>query len=596
MRSAHNGGMHPQGETLTSLHPRCAKRLTIALLAMHAALLVWSAWIHSPTGDEVAYLPAGLSHWEFGRFELYCANPPLVRLLAAIPVLAVPHRTDWSRFSDRVGARAEFPVGCDFVAVNGENVFWLFAIARWACIPLSLLGGYICQRWARELFSDWKAGLVALSLWCCDPNLLASGFLITPDMGATSLGLAAAYNFWRWIRAPTFSSSLLVGFSLGLAELAKSNWIVLFLLWPVLWLAVRAPWSPMCGREMAKQAFQLATAFALCLVMMNGCYGWEGSFQRLGDYEFVSETFGSRNGLGDGNTGDIGNRFRGTFLGDLPVPLPQQYVQGIDIQRRAVERESGSYLRGVWRGEGWWYYYLYAALVKTPVGTWLLVTLTACVTFSDVRFRCAWRDELLWFAPLVTMLVFVSSQSGINRHFRYALPIFPLVFVGVARIAWAFPLQRTAVAIAAATALLVTTVESLFVYPHSMSFFNLAAGGPTHGPRHLLGTNIDWGQDLFLIKEWIDRHSTASPVHLSYSLGHMTDPQLAGIRYKPISQEPSPGWFLLSVNVLFSESGNDRYFLNWQPVDRIGYTTYVYHVTPEQAEKARAALRRGSVP
>jgi hypothetical protein len=38
--------------------------------------------------------------------------------------------------------------------------------------------------------------------------------------------------------------------------------------------------------------------------------------------------------------------------------------------------------------------------------------------------------------------------------------------------------------------------SSLWVFPHSLSYFNESIGGPLHGPRHLLGSCVDWGQDL----------------------------------------------------------------------------------------------------
>ncbi len=66
------------------------------LLTIHIGLLAYSAWAHSPTFNEPAHLAAGMSHWQFGRFELYRVNPPLVRMLAALPVLAAGAKTDWA--------------------------------------------------------------------------------------------------------------------------------------------------------------------------------------------------------------------------------------------------------------------------------------------------------------------------------------------------------------------------------------------------------------------------------------------------------------------------------------------------------------------
>jgi hypothetical protein len=50
-------------------------------------------------------------------------------------------------------ARSEFENGRQFITDNGERSFWFFTWARWACIPLSLLDGTICFRWARVVRS-----------------------------------------------------------------------------------------------------------------------------------------------------------------------------------------------------------------------------------------------------------------------------------------------------------------------------------------------------------------------------------------------------------------------------------------------------------
>ena len=210
------------------------------LLAGHAALLAYGAAVHSPCIDEVGHLAAGLSHWQLGRFDLYHVNPPLVRMVAALPVLLAQPKTDWSQYSDAPGARSEFGIGRDFITANGERSFWLFTWARWAVIPFSLLGGYVCFRWARELYGDWP-GLLALTLWCFEPNVLANAQMITPDTGATALGLTAAYVFWKWLRRPGWPLALGAGLALGLALLTKTTWVILFALWPALCLVWRLP-------------------------------------------------------------------------------------------------------------------------------------------------------------------------------------------------------------------------------------------------------------------------------------------------------------------------------------------------------------------
>jgi len=73
--------------------------------------LAWSAWRHSPVAAEYGHLPAGLSHFEIGRFDLYRVNPPLVRLVAAIPPFGQDPKTDWQHYSNDPLVRSEWGVG-----------------------------------------------------------------------------------------------------------------------------------------------------------------------------------------------------------------------------------------------------------------------------------------------------------------------------------------------------------------------------------------------------------------------------------------------------------------------------------------------------
>ncbi|MDQ3331752.1 MAG: glycosyltransferase family 39 protein [Planctomycetota bacterium] len=381
--------------------------------------------------------------WEFGRFEVYRVNPPLTRFIAALPVLIAGYEMDWSRFHDGPGARPEFALGSDFVKANGMRSIWLFTIARWACIPISLVGGVFCFLWGRELYGT-AAGLVSLTLWCTDPNILAHAELITPDAAATAFGIGAGYAFWRWLKTPTWDRAGLAGLLLGLAQLSKMSWLFLFGLWPLLWLVWQASEGHLQPPEISKrrEALQLTATLLLGLYILNLGYAFDGSFTALKEFSFVSETL-----AGEEQAGEGGNRFARTCLGELPVPLPEQYVLGFDSQKRDFEDYGQpSYLRGTWSDHGWWYYYLYGLLVKVPHGTQLLFVFAVVLTLLQMirgahgwgqsaepfNRRLPWRDELVLLAPAVALFTFVSSQTEFSHHFRYVLPSLGLflIFLG----------------------------------------------------------------------------------------------------------------------------------------------------------------------
>lgn len=599
----------------------------LLLLFIHTVLVAWCAYRQSPTLNEVGHVPGGLAIWQHGRFDLYQVNPPLPRALAALPLILVPHKTNWRHFTDAPGVRPEWVVGADFIRANGERSFWLFTLARWACIPFSVLGGITCWLWSRILFGK-RAGLISLSLWCFCPNLIGNAGIATPDVPAASLGLFAAFTFWRWLRQPTWVTALMAGGALGLAELTKFSWIILFALWPTIWVAVRSLASRSTGAfetadngcepvglvnpalgENNPPLAQLAAILLAGVYVLNVAYGFDGSFQRLDQFPFFSQTLAGGD-LKIRGSDPPGNRFRETWCGALPIPLPYRYVTGLDLQKHDLEVAKMSYLRGEFKKGGWWYYYIYATVVKMPTGTLLLAFLSVLMTVSG-RTRLPLRDSLPLVIPPLVLFVLVSSQTGFNRYFRYVVPALPFLFVWIGRVGVLTSLGDSRMPttrwrrsfygrFACASALVWFLCSSLSVWPHSLSYFNELAGGPRHGHDHLIDANIDWGQDFLYLKEWIAVHPEARPMTLLYKGAF--DPVIAGLSFPrtpgfrpPESgvthrDEPiqKPGWHAVSVMHLRQPDHEFDYLREFEPAYFAGYSIYVYYLSNEDVARINA--------
>ena len=466
------------------------ERVVAGLLIVHAGLVGWISLRMSPTMDEGGHLAAGLYAWKFGRFDVYRVNPPLVRMIAALPVVACDPCMRWDVYAAGPAARPEWSLGDRLIEAidRGDRAwFWSFVTARWACIPLSLVGGYTCWRWATDLYGA-NAGLVALGLWCFSPNMLAWTATICPDAGAAAVGVSACYVYWRWLQGPSWSRAAGAGVGLGLALLTKTTWIILLGVWPLLWLVWRWDGKGRDSREVGRASCgQLIAIFVLGTYLLNAGYAFEGSFKRLGEYVFVSRSFGV--GESRASSGSGGNRFAGTWLARVPVPMPANYLRGIDLQKADFEQGKWSYLRGEWKHGGWWYYYVYAALLKVPLGTWTLGLLAALLSIS-VRwpthngyirnsserganpYWAGWRQELILVAPAVVVFVLVSSQTGFSRYFRYVLPCFPFVFIWISKVARSIRLRHRVTGFVAGAAFLWSAGSSLWYFPHSMSYIN----------------------------------------------------------------------------------------------------------------------------
>jgi len=71
--------------TLIRMRRQTAVCSTIGLLlVLLTGLLARGAWRHSITRDETAHLPSGVSHGRLGKFDLYCVNRLLIRMLGGL--------------------------------------------------------------------------------------------------------------------------------------------------------------------------------------------------------------------------------------------------------------------------------------------------------------------------------------------------------------------------------------------------------------------------------------------------------------------------------------------------------------------------------
>jgi hypothetical protein len=647
------------------------------LLLSQSLLIGWTDWGTCPNKTEIGHMGASAYLWHTLRFDVFHVNPPLTRIVGGLPVALYHPNYDWDFYSSRPQDRSEWAMGTAFIKANQpQTLRWCFALARWSLIPLLLLGGCFGCRLSRDLYGD-SAAFLYLTLWCFAPLALGWGATICPDAAAAALGMVGIYTFRRWLYGPNWTRTAIAGICLGLLPLAKLTWIVAFGLWPLMWclwtLPLHVTRTAQCSLPLPPLR-QLASLLFVGLYVLNMGYLFDGTCRPLGKYAFISRSLRGPEVARNGNVAVAENRFAGTWLGMIPLPLPAEFVQGIDTQRYDFERGLPSYLRGQWSDHGWWCYYVYVALVKMPLGTWCLLFLVLFCALFKKGYCAAWRDEMLVLLPGAALFCLVSSQTGFSAHPRYVLPVLPFLLVWISRVGRAFgPTSRETVGESETSAkgltprregakrsaafaawlagvglvsLRVAVVllamwsvgGTLAVYPHCLSYFNeLAAvlptladasypqpiensdrkhgiwaavtswpsAGPRNGPRHLLDSNIDWGQDLFCLEDWYESHPKARPMKVAYFGGYPLDKskiksagappsgpdgeQIDG-KIDPRSFGPVPGWYALSVTEIYGRSQQYRYFLNFQPVAMAGYSIYIYHITLGEANRVRRNL------
>jgi hypothetical protein len=264
-------------------------------------------------------------------------------------------------------------------------------------------------------------------------------------------------------------------------------------------------------------------------------------------------------------------------------------------------------LNGRYSDNGWWYYFPIAFVSKTPLATLILLAwalLAAILSrLSKVRTGTGRLSLVDVSALMVPPLGFfsIALTSDINLGYRHLLPILPFLYTLIAVVLSSqtmppFPHLFNKPGKGALTLLVIwMVVSTLAIHPHYLAYFNLLAGGPDNGWRILVDSNIDWGQDLGALRNWMDENDVEQ-VWLSY-FGEAR-PDYYGIDYQGLDSypprlmnpearpfyphDPAPGTYAISVTniqgVLFADHDEFAWFRERQPRAKIGYSIFIYDV------------------
>lgn len=559
-------------DKIDSPSPKGSRRqwgLVAGILFVHALLCGHVASVKTVTHDEIWHLPVGVRNLREGNFSVDRLNPPLSRLWAAIPL--VISGVDVDRTVDGPDT------GKKFVQDHPRDFQRWYLCGRMFNVVWSLLTGLLIYTWSTQLFGP-TAGFVTLLLYVCCPNVIAHSSLVTPDAGLMFGYVATLYVLCRWQARPGWSASILLGVAMGVAQAIKFTAVLLVPL--VLLAAVWRLWQD--RREGHKRigpvVGQTLLALAISLLVLAATYGFQGLFQPLKSFPFQSADLRTIQKLFD-------------IAGGLPLPLPADYLLGFDAQRAIMAGGHPVFLDGAWALTGFRGYYLWTLLYKLPHVTQLLIVIGIVTSFRS------WRSShpFAWgaLALSVALLLGIASFSGMQLGIRYVLPVLPLLFVmagsaAVVTECWSRRARRWGTLV-----LVLACAFSLRFQPHQLAYFNELAGGPTGGRFHLLDSNLDWGQDLRLVKEFMDEQGLET-IGLAY-FGTI-DPLLIGIDYQvPPSWSPQPGWYAVSVNyvmgrphVILEADGTWRgtdfqefgYFREYEPVTTLGGSIDIYHLPP----------------
>jgi len=566
----------------------------------------------SITVDEYAHLPAGYVHLSQRVFNLYSKTPPLIRSFQALPLLAFKPNLKREDINNARGAWGPWWFADQFVNANRDQTIHLWMAGRVMAMLLGLALAVIVFLWSNDLYGP-RSGLLAMFLVAASPNILAHTSLATVDVGFTLFFVLTCYLLWRYFKYNRKTTLFMVGISFGAAQLSKYSGLLLV---PILLASFMAMYL---HRLLIPKEYRSSSAFnglkrtllagfvifTVGLAMINIGYLGKRVFEPLP----VNCRYSS-----------LLTKLSKGFPESWPIPLPADYVSGLDAQLADAEQgEFPNFINGSWRSQGVWYYFLEALLLKVPIPALILVALglmaglTRRQPFSKTTLTPIApkdTDVPVWpfvHLPVAVFLATASLFGNLQIGLRYVLPVLPLGFMIASSIVRMTDFDANAsgrsknlfIKRTGAIILLLCmwqAAELIRTAPHYLAYFNQLGGSVKNGHHYLIDSNIDWGQNLPGLKQQMDKIGL-DEIGLLYC-GH-ADPSIYGIKFH--LPRRSDALVAVSINflhgypyaltylhpwtarppmvtdstyyntLLFAES-----LLNYEPIARIGGSIYLY--------------------
>jgi 4-amino-4-deoxy-L-arabinose transferase-like glycosyltransferase len=581
------------------------KRSWIEIAAVMFLLLVlefqllYSVEHESLTFDEGDHIFAGYMSLKHHDFGLNPEHPPLVKMIAAVPLLRM--NLHEPQLQNRYFKTEAYLSGRDFIFQNDyEKVIFR---ARMAASIFALLVALLAFFTASEMFGT-GAGFIALVLIVFEPNLLAHGALVTTDTGAAASLLASIYAFYRYVKCPSWGRVVVLGLAAGLFFIVKHSAVLLppmlILLAVTELLRPRQEGDETRRHQAARLAGALVVAGIIAIGIMWVGYGFRYAARPAGTQlnPPLENTLGT---LRPAEAKVI------TMMARWKV-LPESWLFGLaDV--RSVANTWPSYMFGKVYAHGVWFYFPVAFVIKATLTT--LIFLPLIVYAIATGKRRGWREIL--FLSLPPALYFcISMTSSLNIGVRHILLVFIFVLILAGGAAWGLIQSDRRWVWPIAFLIIFHVVSSLRAFPTSyIPYANEIWGGPPRIHKYLTDSTTDWGQQLKAVKRYVDERGikkcwfayTAEPLipFHAYGIPCNTLPTMDTI-WSGLKTETPPvitgPVFFSHISLTFYESGSAllspyREFMELRPTAVIEDGVFVYDGTfnvPYAAALDRAVI------
>jgi hypothetical protein len=143
--------------------------------------------------------------------------------------------------------------------------------------------------------------------------------------------------------------------------------------------------------------------------------------------------------------------------------------------------------------------------------------------------------------------------------------------------------RRWGFRLALAALLLWQAVTVLRVHPSYLAYFNELAGGPDGGWRYVNDSNLDWGQDVKRLAQFVETRGIPG-IHVDYFSPADAAYYLHDKYLGPVGcSQPPQGWVAISAMLYTGPPWNPGCdYRRWLPmsklVAKIGYSIFVFYV------------------
>ncbi len=566
--------------------------IVIALLLTMFITMFTVAKGDAGTTDEVAHIPAGYTYDKAQDYRLNPEHPPLAKALAGIPLLFLKLNgpfDDWSW-----AAANQWEAGWNFIYEQGNKADQILIYARTPMILLTLFLGLVIFFWVRSLYGN-KVALIILLFYSFSPNFIAHGHLVTTDIAATLGFTIGVWGFINFLEKRTWSSLFFAGVLFGIAQGLKFSCVLLI---PIFFLILIAkivierketPWLSNFGRLFAKSLVGLVIGFVVVWIIYTP-FVW--NMTPSIEHKVIEENLRPD----DARTLPLRN-FLHKFEGNRVTRPIGHYIVGLSYIFGRTAGGNATFIIGHFSDKGISWYFPVAWLLKAPLPiTFLMLYGIVILITRGIRGPTdAWR---LWYLFIPFAIYWIITLKGsLNIGIRHLLPTMPFIYLFMARTIYPtlnpeiFKLKGFVVS-APRAALVVLSAwfvfGSVITYPSYLAYFNeLTLGRPKN--QFLVDSNLDWGQDLRRLADYVNEHPEIDKLHIDYFGGGVPSYYIDPARLIDwhSDQGPATGWFAISSTFFqFSKMygvQEGKWDYSWlepfKPVKTFGGSIMLYHIS-----------------